>query len=470
MRNNNTLIALLVVAILAIILLLTLNRSKTWNWIENYNPTSEEPYGTSVLFRLLKSVRNNQEFVLLKDTTFKELPSDPTSEVDNYIYIGDEYYANREDTRQILEFVKAGNNAYIFTPKPSNYVTDSILKLNRPADDPFEIYQQLLEESQGSSQDEAVIVDEEQYYENEIPSPENPEIVRKYYGLADSSIVLSLNDSIAIQKARPEIVRMHDFEGFKSYWRFFNDNLKSIEGNDVEYLGHFDGEYPNFVSCQYGKGRFYFHTTPLVFTNFYMMNDTSMNYCRRVMNGMGYGKVFWDEDNRIYDFVNNPQAEEEPEDPTKPEEGPMEFILSEPNLRWVWYLLIAGGILFLVFGVRRRQRVIPLAENMENTSIEYTEVISQMFMKQSDHKKLVEMKMELFRSFLRDRFNIKLPGRIQDEDEKLYKYISQKCNVPEELVVSIFEENKYLSSVFVVKTPEMLKFHQKLERFYETCK
>jgi hypothetical protein len=459
MRNSRLLIALIVLAILATILLLILNQKKSWNWAENYNPTSEEPYGTAVLYRLMKAVRDKQEFIMVKDTTYKELPADPSSEVDNYIYIGREYFANLEDTRQIFEFVESGNNAYIFCASPSNYVADSILKLQTEEIDPLEIYEQILEE--------------EGYYGDDqlVPTPENPEIIRKFYGITDSTIDLRLADSIGKRKLEPTIERMHDFESYKSYWKFYSDNLVTSQGQQVDYLGHFDEEYPNFVSCQYGKGRFYFHSTPLVFTNYYMLNDTSMNYCRSVLNSMGYGKVFWDEDNREFDFVNNPQADEEEEnDPTKPREGPMEFILSEPSLRWAWYILLSGSLLYLVFGARRRQKIIPLADNMENTSMEYTEVISQMFMNQSDHKKLVSMKMDLFRAFLRDRFNIKLPLRFQDEDHKLYTHISQKCKVPEELVVSIFEQNKYLSSVVVVETAEMLKFHQRLEFFYETCK
>ncbi|MFM9985237.1 MAG: hypothetical protein ACKVOK_08405 [Flavobacteriales bacterium] len=458
MRKTRILIASIVLAILATILLLILNHKKQWSWIENYKPTSEEPYGTAVLYRLMKSVRNSQEFIMLQDTTYKELPADPTQEVDNYIYIGQEYFANLEDTRQIFDFVESGNNAYIFCSRPSNYVADSILKLPGEEIDPFEIYQQMIEE--------------EGYYDedNMVPTPENPEVVKKFYGITDSTINLKLKDSLGHAIPEPAIVRMQDFEVYRSYWKFYNDNLITQEGNKVDYLGYFDEEYPNFVRCQYGKGHFYFHSTPLVFTNYYMLNDTSMNYCRSVLSSMGYGKVFWDEDNREFDIVNNPQAEDEENDPTKPQEGPMEFILSEPSLRWAWYILLTGSILYLVFGARRKQKIIPLADNMENTSMEYTEVISQMFMNQSDHKKLVSMKMDLFRAFLRDRFNIKLPLRFQDEDDKLYMHISQKCKVPEDLVISIFEQNKYLSSVVVVETPEMLKFHQKLERFYETCK
>jgi hypothetical protein len=201
-----------------------------------------------------------------------------------------------------------------------------------------------------------------------------------------------------------------------------------------------------------------------------MLNDTAMNYCRESLSFIGDGVVYWDEDNRLFKYNASPHSESSDDDLSKPQEGPLEFILSEPSFRAAWYLLLLAGILYLMFGAKRKQRIIKATENMENTSIEYAEVISQMFMKQRDHKKLVLMKMDLFRAFLRDRFNIKLPLHMMDEDAKLYRDISQKSNVKFEIVQDIFERHKYLASIVSVETGEMLQFHNQLESFYESCK
>src|SRR5690606_9146250 len=109
------------------------------------------------------------------------------------------------------------------------------------------------------------------------------------------------------------------------------------------------------------------------------------------------------------------------------------------GLRMAWYLILSGTILYLMFGAKRKQRIVEPIENMENTSIEYAEVISQMFMKQRDHKKLITMKMELFKSFLRDRFKVKLPMQIQEEDDNLFAEIGYKSDVKTEHIKSIFE-------------------------------
>ncbi|MBL0316325.1 MAG: hypothetical protein IPP69_11295 [Flavobacteriales bacterium] len=107
---------------------------------------------------------------------------------------------------------------------------------------------------------------------------------------------------------------------------------------------------------------------------------------------------------------------------------------------------------------------------MENTSIEYAEVISQMFMNQQDHKKLVRMKMDMLKSFIRDRYGIRLPLQMIEEDETLYESISQKSSIPKDLIQNIFEKHKILSSIVTVDTREMLEFHQLTEKFYSLSK
>lgn len=194
-----------------------------------------------------------------------------------------------------------------------------------------------------------------------------------------------------------------------------------------------------------------------------------MNYCRDALSYLGNGNIYWDEENRTYDYkaANHPS---QANTPSKPSEGPLEFILSEPALKTAWYLILSATILYLMFGAKRKQRIVEPMENMENTSIEYAEVISQMFMKQKDHKKLVSMKMDLFKSFLRDRFRIKLPQKRSDESDVLFNEIATKSNIPANYVRDIFENYHYLDTIVEVETAEMLSFHHKLEHFYNNCK
>jgi hypothetical protein len=262
------------------------------------------------------------------------------------------------------------------------------------------------------------------------------------------------------------LMRRFDYQITMNDFAYFADSVYSVDGNRAVVLGSFNQIYPNLIRVKYGKGFIYLHSNPLVFTNYFMLSDTVHDYTREIMSHLGSGKVYWDEENRDYDFnAFTYQADER-----LPDEGPLEFILSERTLRTAWYLLLLGGLLYLIFGARRQQRIIPVKDNMDNTSIEYAEVISQLFMKQSDHKKLILLKMDLFKSHLRERFMIRLPQTKEEENDNFFQYVAQKTGVSADLVKTIFVRYEYLSVIEGVTTPEMLEFHQYIEDFYSHSK
>lgn len=461
-------VTIVLVAVIVVAALLNNQHS----WAETYEPDDDNPYGSQVLFTLLKTARSNQHFIEISDSTFKDLPINPTDKVDSYLFIGNNFYADSNDVNRLLQFVSEGNSAFIITSETSHLIADSLLRVNnleRSVDTIEYVYQDdPIYDEDYEDTDEPSYEDEEYDEFEEVVTNENAQKKQIANSYTDTTAKISLSE-FKNGKAYYEVVKKYKDKKRLTEWVHFEDNLTTYNGDSVKILGRLEKNYSNYITFSYGKGRIYLHTTPVVFSNYYMINDTTMNYCRDALSYLGNGNVYWDEENRTYDYkASNHHSSQN--NLTKPNEGPLEFILSEPGLRMAWYILLAGTVLYLMFGAKRKQRIIEPMENMENTSIEYAEVISQMFMKQSDHKKLISMKMELFKSFLRDRFKIKLPTKMEDETDHLYSEIGYKSDVKIEHIKNIFENYKYLSSIVTVETDEMLSFHQKLEYFYNNCK
>jgi transcriptional regulator with XRE-family HTH domain len=87
-----------------------------------------------------------------------------------------------------------------------------------------------------------------------------------------------------------------------------------------------------------------------------------------------------------------------------------------------------------------------------------------------DHKKLVDLKMDMFKSNLREKYNIKLPTKFDDENEEFFKHVSIKTGTPQELIQEIFFRYKSFTKNIIVETPEMLAFNQRIEEFYTTSR
>lgn len=460
--NAVTYVLLAVVVIIIGVFVMLSFMDKRINWSMSFLPEDENPYGTKIFHTLMKDIVPESSFHFIKDSTSIRLPSDPTTKCDNYFYIGSEYYADSADLVKILDFARNGNHVYIFSSGSGNMIFDSLIRAPTYdyTNDEYEDYEEYDNEAEVIEENDVEVPQEVTHYEEY-------NFEKKVYFVSDSIIKLNFYDQKDEQIPSP-ISLMYNFEKTTNEWPYFRDSLRTWQGDRIEPIGYFDEEYNNFIKVKYGKGTIYFHSTPLAFTNFHIRNDTAMNYCRDALKTFGSGDIYWDEDNRTYDY--KAFSNHSDHTPGKPGEGPLEFILSEPGLRSAWYLLMLAVVLYLIFGARRKQRIIAVTKNLENTSIEYAEVLSHMFMKQKDHKKLVMMKMDLFKSFIRDRFNIRLPISMKDEDETLYREISQKSSVPFELVKEIFEQHKIMAAVVNVATPEMLEFHKHIEQFYTTCK
>lgn len=459
------------------------------NWNTTYNPKHTQPYGTSVLRTLLGNIRQNQEFIFINDSTYKELPINPTPSVDNYIYVGSDFYGEPQDNDTLIKFMEAGNIVFISSNELNQDLLQKvILKTHKneesqvsppieeelSADETIPAYEEEYpyEEDETPIDDEEGNYSEEDYYDDE----ELFEYEEIAYTLGTET---TMQDSIFLQTREEKYDRarlsfVFEFDTVPHDWNYFSELSEDLtkdgtyrnEGFFTKTRNPSSIRQTNFISIAVGQGRLYLHLTPLALTNYSLLNKDHMLYARELFQHLGKGKVYWGEDNRTYAPNRDPN---QPNSST-PSEGPMEFILSEPSLRSAWYTLLFGSILYMIFGVKRKQRVIPIAESMQNTSIEYAEVISQLFMEQEDHKKLVDLKMEIFKSNLREKYNIKLPATLDEENDEFFKLVSIKTGASQELIKEIFLRYKAFIKNIIVETPEMLAFNQRIEEFYKTSR
>ncbi len=481
-RTSSILIGASVITVLVIVGFILATQNNV-NWNSSYKPNDRQPYGTSVLKTLLEKIRQDQEFVFISDSTFEQLPTNPTGSVDNYIYVGEEFYADERDNDTLMKFLEAGNTVFISANSLNEDLIEKVFRRANKSDfdeyqqEQLEIQEQLKEETSAAPPEETEVSEyDEHVYSDDEYIQDNIEYNFEEQ-LFDIPTDVTNQDSIFLQTRdekheRTKLSYVYEFDTVGYEWRYFSE-FNSLGNEYVNPEGYFTKtrnkssiQHINFISVAVGQGRLYLHLTPLALTNYSMINRSHMEHAREIFEHLGKGKVYWGEDNRIYSAKRDPENI----DSETPSEGPMEFILSEPALRSAWYTLLVGSILYMIFGVKRKQRVIPVTESMQNTSIEYAEVISQLFMEQADHKKLVDLKMDMFKSNLREKYNIKLPAAFDDENEEFFKHVSIKTGTPQQLVQEIFFRYKTFIKNIVVETPEMLAFNQRIEEFYTTSR
>lgn len=424
MKNRQLMLLFGLLVVLVLLTILFLRKPSTrFDWSPSYEAQSKQPYGTHVMEALLRGYFPGKGFEVLNDSVKGNLPS-KSAENANYVFIGEALFLDSLDADALLKFVENGNTAFISSR-------------TIPYDLMFYVYY-----------DECNDI----YWED-------------YSTIDDSTVQLNVSNK--------KLKAPQDFE----YSFYYRNKIRPYEWSYIEGYYFCDGEFNlmelgrmndtliNFAKVKYGEGTFYLHTVPLAFTNFHMLDSTHLQYANRVFSYLPPGKIYWDEYSKTFESVGRRRNNSDYNRQIS-RESPVQYLLSQPPLAWAWYLLLAMGVLFLLFRTKRRQRTIPVLESNANTSLEFVSTIGRLYFLQNSHRKLALQKMKLFQNFVRERYHL----RGHELDAEFIAKLIAKSGVPLALVDRILLMHRNISNSRLVTENTLIEFHQLLDEFYKTCK
>ena len=146
-----------------------------------------------------------------------------------------------------------------------------------------------------------------------------------------------------------------------------------------------------FLSIPHGKGTFYIHNIPLALTNYYLLFPASADYMAKTFSYLPAQPTYWDE------FQNQGRF-------NKDEQSLLRYINKQPALSWAYYIGLFGLIMYAIFAGKRTQRVIPVVQLRQNTSLEFVQTVGRMYFQRNDHDNMARKKIRYFLADLRDRY------------------------------------------------------------------
>ena len=164
---------------------------------------------------------------------------------------------------------------------------------------------------------------------------------------------------------------------------------------------------PAAVSVPYGKGEVIFVSSPLLFTNYGMLEGNTFVYIFRLMSYLADLPVY-----RTEAYVKTDAM-------LVAEQSPFREFIKRPPLRWALYLALLGVVLFMIFTARRRQRVIPIMSKPANRSLEFIQLIGTLYYQRKDYVDLVRKKFKLFAEELRKTAGVDISEVNTDDSEYL---------------------------------------------------
>lgn len=204
-----------------------------------------------------------------------------------------------------------------------------------------------------------------------------------------------------------------------------------------------------FAEFKIGDGRVFYHVKKDLFYNYSYRQNQMFDYTQRILSYFDPQHV----------YLLSPIIELSDQNQTTG--NPLEFIMSRPALKAAYYLLIIGVLLYVFFGGRRKQKVIPVHPENKNTSLEYIETVSQLFYQQGQHEKLVAHMKEIFHHKMQKKFFV------APDDPNYLDVLTKKSKISKTELQYVLDRFKNLEDNFNFRGDQLVSLNRRLEHIYK---
>ena len=395
MKKNNKYIFLLVGTVVLFVLVHLLS-PKQFDWTPTFSSRDKNPFGAFVMNSLMADLFPSQE-VTHHNITFYET-SDSLLADKNIIAIASIMTLEATDTRALLSRVHSGANAFL----SANY------------------YRGLFSDTLGLFTEDVLVNTQPQ----NLKTLRDSSYLRFVYGKSD----------------REYFYKQSDINTF-----FHIDSIKTkayvIAANEY-------GD-PVTLRVPWGKGQLILNSTPLAFTNNYLLYRNH-RFISQTLSYLPERSLWWTEYYQMGRLESG---------------SPLRVILNNDALSWAYYLLITALLIFIIFEGKRKQRIIPIIKPLANTSMEFIRTIGNMYIQAGNHKAIAEKKINHFYDTIKS--NYFLPAENQNDFITILSRKSGNSKDDTEAILSLIKIIQRSSTI----PPEMLlDLNKKLEQFHHLTK
>lgn len=220
------------------------------------------------------------------------------------------------------------------------------------------------------------------------------------------------------------------------------DTLKAIA------LGGNEKDHVNFLKYKIGKGYLYLNANPLLFTNYSVLQKEGADYVSTALSQLKSSKdIIWDE------YYTQGRG-------GKPAET--RVLLANPSLRWAFYIAFFSLALFVFYQKKRRQRIIPLIKPLRNSTVDFVNIVGQVYFEKHDNLNIAEKKITYFLEGIRARYFIKT----NLFDKEFIRLLSQKTGADKDFLAALFGQITLIRNSIKVSDSDLILLNQKIEQFY----
>ena len=367
------------------------------SWFPSYNSADKIPYGTYVLHDLVSD--SFQNFESLERPPFEVLERDTVK--GNYLFINNYINFEEAELNRMLAWIEKGNAAFVSAHSFGYRLLDTLqLEINTK----YDVNQ----------------LGTEPILNLTHPSLKAP---KPYH----------INRDLAVTYFDKIDTLRHTVLGLSQVYR---DTL-SLRDSLV-----------NFIQVPFGEGQLYLHTQPESFTNYFLLEEErNPSYTANALSYLDSATpLYWD---RYYKSGKRIDV------------SPLRMILGNKYLKWAYYFVLIGILLFVLFEGKRKQRSIPIQPPVTNRSYMYTRTIAGMFFDKKEYDGIAKKQIALFNEFIRTRLRVPTEQR----NSHFYKAVAGRSGNTLEDTKKLFTFIEKVEKQQHTSKEELQKLYQELREF-----
>ncbi|MNK38468.1 hypothetical protein D3C87_570590 [compost metagenome] len=228
--------------------------------------------------------------------------------------------------------------------------------------------------------------------------------------------------------------------------------FSSLDTAKALVLGKKYEVHPNLIQYHFGKGSLLLSPNPQLFTNYSLLNENGSDYVAKVFSYLPQANtIIWDE------YYVRPAADEQ---------SVLRVLFRYDELRWAYYLALFGLVIFVLYEMKRRQRIIPILDPLRNSSVEFAQVIGTVYYQQRNHHDIITKKISYFLEYLRNKYRLKTAELDQEFIETLTKITGIDAALIEQLIgyIKAFDQ---MEDKARITDQNLIEFNKLIERFYK---
>ncbi|HWJ91092.1 MAG TPA: DUF4350 domain-containing protein [Flavisolibacter sp.] len=261
------------------------------------------------------------------------------------------------------------------------------------------------------------------------------------------------NDSLSVKLDEPGAL-LHHFIVYPG--KKYSSSFISLDTLRTKVLGRDEENYPDFIEMKSGNGRFFIHSAPLAFSNYFILHKQNVDYYEHAISMIppNVERIAWSE----Y-YLNKPSKKREDDEPNI-----FRVLFKYPAFIWGLLTGMFALVLFALLGSRRKQRKIPEYARPKNDSLDFVKTMGRLYHDRRDHQNLAKKMAVYFSEHVRSRY--KIPTHTLDDN--FIKTLHYKSGYPPEELSRIVSFINYLGLEQEVSEEQLSQFHRELEMFYQT--